>query len=65
MENKEKKNSFEERLAKLDQIATKIEGKALPLDEAIKLYEEGLAIVTSLEKELELAKEKVEKVITK
>lgn len=65
MKSEEKKNSFEEQLALLEQIAKKIEKQTLPLDEAIKLYEEGLKIIVSLENELKLAKEKVEKVITK
>ena len=54
--------SFEERLNKLGEIVGELEGKALPLDESLKLFEEGKKLCESLSKELEEAKLKVEEV---
>ena len=65
MAKENKDINFETSLKKLDKIASEIEKEALPLDEALKLYEEGLEIVAALEEALQVAKEKVEKIITK
>lgn len=54
--------SFEERLNRLGEIVGELEGKALPLDESLKLFEEGKKLCESLSKELEEAKLKVEEV---
>ena len=59
----EKKPDFKEEMERLVEIVDKISNKALPLDEALKLYEEGVKIVKDLEKQLEEAKDKVEKVV--
>ena len=59
----EKKPDFKKEMERLDEIVEKISSKALPLDDALKLYEEGVKIVKSLEKQLEEAKDKVEKVV--
>ena len=59
----EKKPDFKKEMERLDEIVNKISNKALPLDEALKLYEEGVKIVKDLEKQLEDAKDKVEKVV--
>ena len=59
----EKKLDFKKEMERLDEIVDKISNKALPLDEALKLYEEGVKIVKDLEKQLEEAKDKVEKVV--
>ena len=40
---------------------TKIEGENLPLEEALKAFEEGKTLIASLEKELKEAEEKVTK----
>ena len=55
----EAKKSFEERLSRLNEIVTKIEGEVLPLDEAMACFEEGKALIDSLQKELKEAEEKV------
>ena len=65
MAERKKEINFEASLKKLDKIASEIEKEALPLDEALKLYEEGLEIVAALEEAIQDAKEKVEKIITK
>lgn len=58
-----KEINFKEELNRLNEIVDKISSKALPLDESLKLYEEGTMIIKALEKELEAAEAKVEKVI--
>lgn len=55
----EKKPTFEERLKRLNEIVAKIEGEALPLDEAMALYEEGQKLIKGLSEELSEAEERV------
>ena len=57
----EKKPSFEERLKALNEIVAKIEGETLPLEEAMKCFEEGNKLIASLQKDLKDAEEKVKK----
>lgn len=59
----EKKIDFEKETKRLDEILEKISSKALPLDESLKLYEEGTAIISKLEKALAEAEEKIEKIV--
>ena len=59
----EKKVSFEKQIQRLDEIVEKISSKALPLDESLKLYEEGSKIIRELEEALKEAQEKVEKIV--
>lgn len=54
---------FEKETKRLDEIVEKISSQSVSLDECLKLYQEGQKIVKSLEKALEDAKDKVEKVI--
>ena len=54
---------FEKELKRLDEITRKMEDKNLPLDESIKLYEEGIKITEALQKALKDAETKVEKII--
>ena len=61
MENKEV--NFEKELNRLKQIVNDIQQKDLPIDESLKLYEEGQKIVALLSEELKKAEDKVEKVI--
>ena len=60
---KEKRIDFEKEIQRLDEIVEKISSKALPLDESLKLYEEGTAIIRSLEEALKEAQEKVETIV--
>lgn len=60
----EKKIDFAKQSERLDQIVQEISSKGLPLDESLKLYEEGMKIIKELEGELQEAEAKVEKVIT-
>lgn len=60
----EKKSiDFEGELKRLDEIVGKIESNVLPLDEAIKLYEDGSKIIKKLEDALKDAESKMAHVI--
>ncbi|MCQ2794486.1 MAG: exodeoxyribonuclease VII small subunit [Bacilli bacterium] len=54
---------FEGSLKRLDEIVEKIESNVLPLDESIKLYEEGSKLIKKLEGALKDAEKKMAKVI--
>ena len=62
MEN-EKKLSFEEALNKLQDAVTKLESNDVKLDEAFKLFEDGLAYAKMCEEELTNIEDKVAKVL--
>ncbi|MBI5841665.1 MAG: exodeoxyribonuclease VII small subunit [Chloroflexi bacterium] len=53
--------SYEEALAELEQIVSALEGETNPLEEAMKLFERGQALVTRCGALLEAAQLKVEK----
>ena len=57
--NMEEKKSFEQRMARLNEIVAKVEGEALPLSEAMALYQEGQALIKSLQEELSDAEKKI------
>lgn len=59
----EKEFNFEEQLNKLKQIVLDIQNNELPLDESIKLYEEGNKILKQLKDELAKASNKVENIV--
>ena len=59
----EKKMSFEENIAKLEEILAKLEDEKLPLDTSVKLYEEGMKLITSCNRELEDVERKI-KILT-
>ena len=54
---------FSKDLARLEQIVRKLESPDLDLDEALKLFEEGIKQARSCEKKLSEAEGKVEKLI--
>lgn len=56
----EKKKTFEERLIRLEEIVKTVEGKTMPLEEAMKLYQEGKDLANELAEELRQAKLKLE-----
>ena len=60
----EKKVDFAKKSERLDEIVEEISSKALPLEESLKLYKEGMKIIQELEAVLKDAEEKVEKIIT-
>ena len=55
--------SFEENLEKLKKTVDSLEGGNLPLKETIEKFEEGLKISKLCINELEITKQRVEKVI--
>ena len=60
---KDEQFDFEKEMKRLDEIVAKISSQDLSLDESLTLYKEGQEIVKILEKALEEAQEKIEKVI--
>ncbi len=56
--------TFEEKLTKLTQIVDKLEaGNELPLEDSLKLFEEGVGLVSSCREMLENAEQRVENVL--
>lgn len=54
------KYTFEEAYARLEQIAAKLNGNDISLDETIGLYEEGIKLSKVCAEALESAKQKIE-----
>ncbi len=52
--------SFEERMGRLEEINQSIRQGQLPLTESVKLFEEGIQLSRSLEKELSQMEQRVE-----
>lgn len=55
--------SFEDDLARLEAIARALEGDRLPLDEALRLFEEGVARLRAASAALETAESKVKRLV--
>jgi len=53
-------NSFEERLERLETLGEKIRKTDIPLDEALKAFEEGIRLAQALEKDLEKIENRIE-----
>jgi exodeoxyribonuclease VII small subunit len=60
-----KKQSFEHSLARLEEIVRRLESANLPLDEAMKLFEEGMQLSRDCQKQLEQAEARVEILLKK
>ena len=56
----QKKPDFERSLARLEEVVSKLESPQLSLDEAMKLFEEGVELSRECQKQLEEAEGKVE-----
>ncbi|MDR2110786.1 MAG: exodeoxyribonuclease VII small subunit [Spirochaetaceae bacterium] len=52
--------NFEERLERLEALGEKIRKPDLPLDDALKAFEEGIKLARSLEKDLEKVESRIE-----
>ena len=50
---------FEEAIARLEDIVKTMEGDTVSLDESLSLYEEGIALVRRLSRELDEAEQRV------
>ena len=60
-----KKNAtFEDKLAKLEQIVQAMEKGDVPLEESLKLFQEGTALVQECGKLLDQAEQQVTKIVT-
>ena len=57
---KEKGASFEAQLARLTELTERLESGSLPLEEALKAYEEGMAISRQLVTQLDAAEKRIE-----
>ena len=55
--------NLEQELKQLEDIAKKLESDELPLDEAIALFEQGIALATSIRTALNEAKIRIETVV--
>ena len=54
------KKTFEERLERLEELGEEIRKNDIPLDEAIKAFEEGIKLARTLEKDLEKIESRIE-----
>ena len=61
MAEKKKAKSFEDNLNRLNEIVEKTENSVLPLEEALALYQEGMALIKELKTTLDNAQKEVEK----
>jgi len=55
--------SFEESLKKLESIVEQLEKGDLPLEESLKMFEEGVALSAACKRELDAAEGKVEMLV--
>ena len=55
-----KKPEFERSLARLEEIVRKLENTNLSLDEAMRMFEEGVALSRDCQKQLEQAEGRIE-----
>ena len=60
-----KKPDFEKSLARLEEVVRKLESPQLSLDEAMKLFEEGVGLSHDCQKQLEEAEGRVEILLKK
>ena len=54
------KKTFEERLERLEELGDEIRKSDIPLDDAIKSFEEGITLARALEKDLEKIESRIE-----
>jgi exodeoxyribonuclease VII small subunit len=60
-----KKPEFEQSLARLEEVVRRLESPQLSLDEAMKLFEEGVGLSRECQKQLEEAEGRVEILLKK
>ena len=61
--NKKNEKNFENALERLEEIAQLLESEDTPLEESIKLFEEGIELKEFCEEKLKFAKLKIDKII--
>ena len=57
--------SFEERLTNLEELNEKMRGGDVALDDAVKIFEEGIKLAKGLEKDLAKIERKIEILVNK
>jgi exodeoxyribonuclease VII small subunit len=57
--------NFEQSLGRLEEVVRKLDSASLPLDEAMKLFEEGMQLSRDCQKQLEEAEARVEILLKK
>lgn len=62
---KEARLDFEKSMARLEQVVKKLESPDLSLDEAMKLFEEGVTLSRECQKQLEEAEARIEILLKK
>ncbi len=55
----DKELSFEEAIKRLEELVSALENGKAPLDESLRLFEEGVALVSACKKQLDEAEQKV------
>ncbi|MGB7765684.1 MAG: exodeoxyribonuclease VII small subunit [Candidatus Acidiferrales bacterium] len=60
-----RKGDFEKSLARLEEVVKRLESADLPLDEAMKLFEEGVKLSRDCQKQLEEPEGRVEILLKK
>ena len=63
--NKKKENNFESALKRLEEISDLLENEDTPLEDSIKLFEEGIELKEFCEEKLKSAKLKINKIVKK
>ena len=63
--NKKKENNFESALNRLEEISDLLENEDTPLEDSIKLFEEGIELKDYCEENLKSAKLKIDKIVKK
>ena len=63
--NKKNEKNFESALKRLEQISDLLENEETPLEESIKLFEEGIELKEYCEERLRSAKVKIDKIVKK
>ena len=61
--NKKKENNFERALNRLEEISDLLENEDTPLEDSIKLFEEGIELKEFCEEKLKSAKLKIDKIV--
>ena len=61
--NKKKENNFESALKRLEEISDLLESEDTPLEDSIKLFEEGIELKEFCEEKLKSAKLKIDKIV--
>ncbi len=65
MAKSQKAESFEQTLMRLEELVKTMETGGMPLNEMLKVYEEGMALSKTLQKQLTDAKGKLEELSAK